>query len=196
MELEPKSIVFRDVRLNQAYTSSLCISNPLAAAVEFTLRPSSTRYTISPNRVHLSPNQSIVVSVRLYLNHYPNVTSSRGRDGAIEDSVHLKSTFFDQQIPLSFFMHTSASAAMRSRSLSPAEVVTPGHPPRSGSRRGLDLIEDMKHHMKAKDKRIQELEGLIGQLEAKHPSMSAIIQARIEQEREKFEEKSQKVRFI
>jgi hypothetical protein len=70
--IEPGALTFRDVRLNQAYTTSLCITNPLTASVEFSLRPSAPRYIVTPGKVTLQGGQSIVVSVRLFLSHYPN----------------------------------------------------------------------------------------------------------------------------
>ena len=33
LESSPTSLIFRDVRLNQAYFTSLCITNPLPASV-------------------------------------------------------------------------------------------------------------------------------------------------------------------
>lgn len=61
LEVSPSSLTFRDVRLNNAYVNSVCITNPLPATVEFTLRASSQRYSLTPNRVTLSAGQSIVV---------------------------------------------------------------------------------------------------------------------------------------
>mgnify|MGYP002214535650 CR=1 FL=1 len=61
LEVSPESLVYRDVRLNNAYVNSICITNPLPATVEFTLRPSSQRYSLVPNRITLAAGQSIVV---------------------------------------------------------------------------------------------------------------------------------------
>ena len=225
MEFEPSKLEFREVRLNQAYTTSLCISNPLAAAVEFTLKPSSARYSISPNRVHLSPNQSIVVTVRLFISSFPShEPAHRGDAGgtaAVQDWVLLKSTFFDQKIPIELFLHSSArvlerkrdtAVSFRSHSTSPVARGRPGGNNQAIGRAtstasssggassmrmraagATDLIEDLREQVAVRDHRIGELEGIIANLEAKHPSVQAIVRSKLEQEREKFEEKSQKV---
>ena len=200
MNFEPQQLIFRDIRLNQAYTTSLCITNPLTAAVEFTIRPSSPRYSISPNRVNLNPSQSSVVTVRLFLNHYPNIP--RGIQGQ-EDSIHVKSAYFDQKIPVEFFLHNQIA---RSRSASPNErtatSVTGSH---SSTARGaagtgqshghhnLDLINELSAQIKVKDNRIGQLESIVANLESKHPNLQEIVRRKIEQEREIFEEKSEKV---
>lgn len=185
MNFEPKQLTFRDVRLNQAYTTSLCITNPLTAAVEFTLRASSPRYSISPNRVVLNPNQSIVVTIRLFLNHYPNV--QKGLQGQ-EDSIHIKSPYFDQKVQVDFFLHNQSA---RSRSASPIRGTPAGVPDKS--RPGTDLISDLNAQLKVKDHRIEQLQSIVANLESKHPNLEEIVRAKIEKEREVFEEKSEKV---
>ena len=93
MDIEPSSLSFREVRINQTYTASLCISNSFQTPVEFQLIPSHQRYTISPNRVTLYPKQSIVITVKLFSNQ-------RKLDSSIEDSIRLKSDFSEQRIPI------------------------------------------------------------------------------------------------
>lgn len=188
MNFEPKQLTFRDVRLNQAYTTSLCITNPLTAAVEFTLRASSPRYSISPNRVVLNPNQSIVVTVRLFLNHYPNV--QKGVQGQ-EDSIHIKSPYFDQKIQVDFYLHNQS---VRSRSASPVERAVKAAAGEH-SRSGTDLLSDLNAQLKVKDHRIEQLQNIVANLESKHPNLEEIVRAKIEKEREVFEEKSEKVWF-
>jgi hypothetical protein len=183
LAVEPKSLSFQDVRLNQAYTASLCITNPLSISVDFSLRPSSSRYTITPNKVNLSAGQSIVVSVRLFLSHYPNYTKGvRGQD----DTIHIKSSYFDQQVDVSFFLHSrdtsTKAAATRSRSPSPARASEP-----------YESILELQAQLKAKDLKIKQMEDIIGQLESKYPSLQDIVRNRLEQERAIFEEKSEKV---
>ena len=200
MNFEPKQLTFGDIRLNQAYTTSLCITNPLTAAVEFTIRPSSPRYSISPNRVNLNPNQSIVVTVRLFLNHYPNIP--KGIQGQ-EDSIHIKSVFFDQKIPVEFFLHNQSA---RSRSTSPSErasanvrfttTATAGANEQHGHHSSMDLISELNAQIRSKDNRIAQLENIVANLESKHPNLQEIVQRKLEQEREVFEEKSQKVSEI
>ena len=184
MEVEPKSLAFRDVFLNQAYTSSVCITNPLTAPVEFTLRPSSPRYTVTPNRVNLSGGQSIVVTVRLFLSHYPNF-----RQGVLgqDDTIHIKSSYFEQKVDVAFFLHSrdSTTAASRSRSSSP---MRPGF---AGS--SADSLAELQKQVHSRDSKISQLETIISQLESKYPSVQEIVRNRIEQERVVFEEKSEKV---
>ena len=108
MNFEPKQLVFRDVRLNQPYTTTLCIENPLTAAVDFTLRASSpARYDIKPNQITLAPKQSISITVRLFLRSFND--TKRAAQGQ-SDSIHIKSPYFDQKVPVEFFMHLGASS--------------------------------------------------------------------------------------
>ena len=185
MELEPKALTFRDVFLNQAYTSSVCITNPLTAPVEFTLRPSSPRYTVTPNRVNLSGGQSIVVTVRLFLSHYPNFRQGlRGQD----DTIHIKSAYFEQKLDVAFFLHSRDSTTLASRSRSSS----PMRPGMAAAVAG-DSLAELQRQVHAKDAKIAQLETIIGQLESKYPSVQEIVRNRIEQERVIFEEKSEKV---
>ena len=186
MEVEPKNLVYRDVRLNQSYSTSLCISNPLTASVEFTLRPSSPRYTVSPNRVNLMGGQSIVVTVRLFLTHFPNY--SKGVKGQ-DDHIVLKSSYFEQKVDVTFFLHSRDSSSAASRSQSPSRV---------GEKRSkeLEIVEELHSQLKLKDDKIRLLEQTVGYLESKHPSIQEILRNRVEQERTVFEEKSEKVCYL
>ena len=74
MNVEPQALVFRNVILNQTYTTSMCISNPMSVSVEFTLRASNSRYTLTPNKVTLGGGQSVIITVRLLVAHYPNIS--------------------------------------------------------------------------------------------------------------------------
>ena len=184
LDIEPKSLVFRDVRLNQAYTTSLCIANPLPSSVEFTLRPSSPRYTITPNRVNLSGGQSIVVSVRLFLAQYPNYNKGvKGQD----DSIQIKSSYFEQKVDVSFFLHSRDAGT--SRSISPS---TRGSTVK-GTNSSYETITELQSQLRIKDNKIAQMEEIIGQLESKYPSMQEIIKSRVNRERDIFEEKSEKV---
>lgn len=176
MEVEPKSISFREVRLNQAYTTSLCISNPLPAAVEFAIRTSSPRYTVSPNRVLLSAGQSIIITVRLFLSHYPNF--SKGSQGQ-DDTIHIKSSYFDQKINVTFFLH-SRDYPLKEKRIPQAES-------------SHDVIFELQSQLSAKEAKIKSLDETVRLLESKYPSVQQIIANRLEQERQVFEEKSEKV---
>ena len=122
LEIEPKELVFREVRLNQSYTSSLCLTNGQAISIDISIRPSSSRYHVSPSRVHLNPGQSIVITVRLHITHFPNYALGvRGQT----DSIQISSTFFEQKVDVHFFLSPKKNSA-RPRSLSPFKRDTEG----------------------------------------------------------------------
>lgn len=189
MEFEPSVITFREVRLNQAYTTSVCLSNPLSAAVDFQLRPSNPRYTISPTKIHLNAGQSIVITIKLFLNHYPNLT--KGIKG-LDDYIFIKSTYFDQKIPIQL---TLSSTLARSRSPSPSSMAGV-RSSRDQLKDKPDLVQELQGQINKKDQQIMSLQETIGQLQAKYPNLQDIIQSRISQERNIFEEKSEKVREL
>ena len=195
MDISPNTLVFRDIHLNQSYTSSLCISNPWTTSVEFTLRPSSSRYVVTPNRVALSSGQSIVVTVRLFLSHFPNY--SKGIRGQ-EDTIHVKSTYFEQNVNMTFFLHdrggeanSSQQALARSRSSSPSGRGAGGG---LSTRVPRDTLVELQQQLASKDEKTRRLEGIITQLESKYPSVQEIVKSKVEQERIVYEEKSEKVR--
>lgn len=97
LKVEPTKVVFRDLRLNQPYTTSLCITNPLDVSVDFAIRPNHSRYQVSPSSVHLEPGKSIVVTLKAYLSNYPKI--NRGEKG-FNDFILLVSSFFQQKIDL------------------------------------------------------------------------------------------------
>ena len=203
LEIDPPSLVFRDVFLNTAYTTSVCITNPLTAPVEFTLRSSSLRYTVMPNKVNLTGGQSIVVTVRLCLSHYPNYR--QGFRGQV-DTLHIKSPCFEQNVDVSFFMHNrdASTLASRSRSSSPnvrradercsnSSAAGSSGGTGTGGSGGMDSLGELQSQIRAKDRKIGQLEAIIAQLESIHPSLNEIVRNRVEQETVIFEEKSEKV---
>lgn len=195
LDIEPKGLSFRDVRLNQAYTTSLCITNPLTASVEFTLRPSSPRYSITPNRVNLQGGQSIVVTVRLFLSHYPNY--NRGVRGQ-EDTIHIKSAYFEQKVDVSFFLHSRdvGTTASSSRSPSPTGGRIRADGGGVGQSSTYDTIQELRLQLAQKETKIKQMEVIINQLESKYPSLHEIVKSRVEQEKAIFEEKSEKVILV
>ena len=125
------------------------------------------------------------MTVRLFLSHYPNFRQGlRGQD----DTIHIKSAYFEQKVDVSFFLHSRDSTTLtsRSRSSSPMRQVFGG-----GS---TDSLAELQKQVHAKDVRNSHLESIISQLESKYPSVQEIVRSRIEQERAVFEEKSEKVR--
>eukprot|EP01038_Epipyxis_sp_PR26KG_P009211 gene9211-12422_t len=174
MELEPKVLVFRDVRLNQSYTTSLCVTNPSKTSVEFTLRTSSPKCTVTPNRVTLSSGQSIVITVRLFLKNHPLVN----KDGKFNsESIHIKSTFFEQKVPVEIYDHRTENSERNNESkLVP--VISLSHKSLQGEQY---------------DQRLKNINDVIAKIESAHPGLKKIIDDRVELERDAFEDKSEKI---
>lgn len=201
LDIDPSHLEFRDVQLNQAYTSSVRITNPLTVTLEFTVRPSSSKYTIVPNKIVLSPGQSIMVSVRLFVSHYSNY--AKGVDGQ-KDAIQIKSPYFEQKISTIFFLKakdssissSSTNISFRSRSASPLpRSITETSAKSKPAQGSMDNpVDELMRQIRIKDSRIKQLEEIVSELESKYPSLQKIVNTRIEQERINFEEKSMKVR--
>lgn len=168
LEVEPTKIVFRDLRLNQPYTTSLCLTNPLDVSVDFALRPNHSRYTVSPNSVHLRPGQSIVVSIRVYISSYPK--AAKGSKGTA-DYLLLVSSFFQQKVEISLLPRT-------------LEDSKEDH----DSQR-----EPNTHPILEKQSSSERFASLTNSFERENPEFEKILEERIQEERSLFEEKSQKV---
>jgi hypothetical protein len=180
MQFDPQVVHFRNVRSHQSYSTSLCVTNTLDAVVDFTIRASSSKVTVSPGKIHLNPQQSIVVTLRLFLNQIPNHLN----DNLIQEYVHFKSTFLEHKIPIEIHLASSTLSHSRSRSPSP-------------SIRGKSLNEqEISLLINSKDAKIQELQEIIGYVENKTPNFQQIIQSKLEEQEKIFEEKSAKVIII
>jgi hypothetical protein len=158
-------VVFRDLRLNHPYTTSLCITNSLDVSVDFALRPSHSRYQVSPNSVQLRPGQSIVVSIRIYLSNYPKV--EKGLKGP--DYLLLVSSFFQQKIEILLIPRSSKDSKNES------------------------IASELRANSDNHNSTIGNRNSLIHSLGNDHPDFEKILEERIELERLLFEEKSQKV---
>lgn len=186
LNVEPQSLVFRNVTLNQTYTTSVCISNPLTAGVDISLRPSNPRYQLSPNKATLGPGQSVVVTVRLLLAHYPNM--KKGVQG-VEDTLHIKSRYFEQSVSVTFFLdqsHTGmgAMSALEGRPPLNARSSSPG---RVAFGPGADPLLTQAHaELQAKDDRICNLEEQLEIMQAPYPELKDAIAKALELEREVF----------
>jgi hypothetical protein len=204
MEFEPKYLEFRDIRLNQAYTTSLCITNTYQSTVDFTLEPSSSRFAVNPSRVNLSSGQSIVVTVKLFLNHIPNISDGVGQHG---DSIRVVSSYFEHVVNLTYSLHSKETGAHPITSTLRHRIPA-AHPqiPRSSSLSSIQnavaadvsdssssKVTDLETKLSAKVKTIEQLECIIEQLESKFPSIQEVVRNRVEQERLVFEDKSVKV---
>jgi hypothetical protein len=203
LDIDPKLITFRDVRLNTSYSSTFTIANPLTVSVEFSLKTSSSRYTVNPSSILLQPNQSMVITVRLFLSNYSNI--SRGIRGQ-EDQITIKSSYFEQKVDLMFYLReynttsSSSPSPLRggSRSGTPvrassASALTSAAPDRAGGSRSKMSHAD---EIKLKNDMIQRLEEENQLLQSKYPNMQDVIRSRIEQERIQFEEKSEKILLL
>ena len=212
MEFEPKFLEFRDIRLNQSYTTSLCITNTYPSTVDFKLEPSSSRFAVNPSRVNLPSGQSIVVTVRLFLKHNPNTSDGVNQHG---DSIRVLSSYFDHAVNLIYSLHsketgahpnTSIARNLRNR-LSTVHQQILGAPSPSTTQvaaaaaaAAADIsdtsssnVNELETRLSAKDRTIEQLECIIKQLESKFPSIQEVVRNRIEQERLVFEDKSVKV---
>jgi hypothetical protein len=182
MNVEPSSLVFRSVALNQAYTASLSISNPLTAPVEFTLRASNPRYTLSPNKVTLVPNQQVIITVRLLLNHYPN--KAKGKQGQ-EDTIHIKSPYFEQMVNVVFFLVEQTGASIGAlegthiqRSASPGAIrASTSGEVHAHANKTTDTMVELQHQLDAKDQKIEHLQTIIKELESPYPDIREVIKS-------------------
>ena len=104
--------------------------------------------------------------------------------------MHIKSSYFEQKVDITFFLHSRDSATL-SRSPSPSrryEAALSGVP-----KDAYETISELQGQLKARDSKIKHMEEAISQLESKFPSLQEIVRSRVEQERLVFEEKSEKV---
>ena len=140
--IEPESLEFKNVRPNQAYSTSVCITNNADSSLEFTLRATSPRYSISPNRVRLEAGQSIVVTVRLFVSQAKAISSSSTKN----DSLVLKCLYSEQRVPVSYSLYRKpAGTRGRSRSPSPAPMRRSKSPIRTPQRRVEDTQDRSRH---------------------------------------------------
>ena len=194
MEFEPESFEFRAVRLNQAYTTSLCVTNTFPTAVDFTLSPSSSRITISPSRVNLPSGQSIVVTIRLYLNHNSDLAEGTSNH---EEAITIRSSFFVHTVKVSYILHGRdlGSRTNRSMSMSLRNSIASSEGDVSHQKvpEEVNRIKDLERQLSVKNKTIQQLESIVTELESKFPSIKEVVRNRVDQERMNFEEKSEKV---
>lgn len=181
MEYEPAFVDYGQVRSTQNYNAHVTISNPLSVPVDLTLQASSNRITVSPAKVHLNAKQSIVVTVRL--NGY-EASRKPGTGAAFADFVIIKSTFFTHKVPVNYSVtvqpRSDSKSASPSRRLDQSDQIQA-------------VVDELMYQIRQKDDRIATLERQFGGIAAQNPEVEQIIEARLEQQRREFEEKSQKV---
>lgn len=182
MEYEPASVDYGQVRSTQNYNAHVTIANPLSVPVDLTLQASSNRITVSPAKVHLNTKQSIVVTVRL--NGY-EASRKPGTGAAFADYIIIKSTFFTHKVPVNYSV--VAQPRSDSRSASPSRRID-----QSDHSQAM-LIDELMHQLRQKDDRIASLERQFGGIAVQSSEVEQVIEARMEQQRREFEEKSEKV---
>jgi hypothetical protein len=121
LAFEPEALTFGNVRLNQAYNTSICITNNEVHPVEFSLRCTSPRYSVSPNRVKLDVGKCQVVNVRLFVSQTTagasTTSSSMGTaTPSKSDFLIVKSLYFEHRVPISYAIVKRARTASRSPS--------------------------------------------------------------------------------
>lgn len=170
LNVEPGRVTFNDVHINQTYTNSLTISNPLEAQVQFELVPSTNRITVNPTSATLRAGQSIIVTVRLTLNHYPKVQSGH---------IQIKSSFFNQLIPVDFALSSvlhihnkpSVAASPSSRSISSAI---------KKERRDMmhsegATVNELSDIIKMQKGKIEDLQHMVERLQTKDPTLRDVV---------------------
>jgi len=185
MEYEPASVDYGSVRSTQNYNAHVTISNPLSVPVDLSLQASSNRITVSPAKVHLNAKQSIVVTIRL--NGY-EASRKPGTGAAFADYIIIKSTFFTHKVPVNY----SVIAQPRSDSKS----ASPSRRLEQSDQSQAAIVDELMYQIRQKDDRIATLEMQFGGIAAQKPEVEQIIEARLEQQRREFEEKSEKVCFL
>ena len=143
------------------------------------------------------PGQSIVVTVRLFLNHYPSF--SRDLDGH-DDILTIKSSYTEQHVGITFFLHSRDATTRASRSLSPTvnrgQQVTLRPYTSSSSSPSIGRSKtrvELEQQVSDQAKTISSLENVVTQLESNHPSVTELVRNKINQEKVLFEGQSEKV---
>jgi hypothetical protein len=117
LQVQPAELIFNNVRLQQTYSQTVQITNPLSVPVEFSIRPSnSQRYTVTPARLCLEALATLSVAIDLKLVRF---AESKTRPGQARrghrDFFHIKSDYFDQKFNSTFYFLDSAPSPSGSR---------------------------------------------------------------------------------
>ncbi|GLC48074.1 hypothetical protein PLESTB_000056300 [Pleodorina starrii] len=101
--LEPDELFFRDVKLSQAYSQTVRITNTLRGPVELTVKPgSSERYTVVPSSLRLRGGEAASVEVRLRVLRF--VQRQKAVEQGHRDIFHIKGIHFDQKFHATFWL--------------------------------------------------------------------------------------------
>jgi hypothetical protein len=154
LHIEPEELVFQNVQLKQTYKQSIRITNSLQVPVEFTIRSSHARYTVSPAAMTLKAGETSTVEVALKILHEirpPTVAGVPQADHCIKDVFHLRSQFFAQRFHATMYPATAAghqrqpSAVASPRSESNSAQPSPAHS-RSASNVSFSGIQTVFNH--------------------------------------------------
>jgi hypothetical protein len=181
MELEPKELVFRDVRLTHVYKASLTVSNPFSTSADLILTPSAPRYKIDPARVTLRPNSAYTFTVTLQIMGYADYSSGVA---GIHDFIRIKAPFSEQKVDITVYLRSRD----RENSRSPLRTVS-----KSSAVSAANAVEELQAQLHLKDVKIKEMQQILSEVEARHPNLQALLQNKEEQLRADFNEKSEKV---
>lgn len=181
MQIEPSKVIFRDVKLYNSYTSTISITNSFNTPVDFSLRPNHSRYQLSVNQVHLTPGQSIIISIRLYMSNYPKDYKERMEH---IDFIQISSSYFHQKVDILLHFHSKKTIGRNVNN-------------QDSSITSLEeYVLELKSIIQEKDLKIEKLSSIISSLEQEYPDFQKILNEHLELERSIFEEKSQKVIII
>eukprot|EP00775_Hariotina_reticulata_P001932 gene1932-2262_t len=119
--LEPRELVFTDVRLEKVQTQTIRLTNPLRAPVDVDVRSgSSDKYSVHPSSFRIKPEEVLDIAISLRV---PAKFAQRQKatEAGHKDHFFIKTPFFDQRFDAVFFLHpdeVSSSSASSARSSS------------------------------------------------------------------------------
>jgi hypothetical protein len=198
IEVEPSIINFPSVSLRKEYKTNVTIVNQLSAEVDLHLISSSSYFKISPSELRLAPKQAIVITVRLWFDHDPEIKMLRN------DYVSVKLAESDQtllRIPIKFSLaHTRSRSASRSPTPSQRKIAPQLKSGRNNTNdlntSSSSLLQELHASNMIKDHEIHQLKDMIGDVHRKYPDHEDIVDAVRKKEQQKYEERSQQVGFL
>ncbi len=140
LAIQPEELVFPEVEFGRDYVKVFLVTNSFESEVTVSIRSGApTRYSLSPSAMTLAPGQSMSVSLKLRVNSFPN--RQKGEQGQ-RDILHIKTTFFDQKIPVVFYLKSAQlSSAISPPSLSGEARARDGNAPRAALLARVDALE-------------------------------------------------------
>lgn len=94
----------------QVQSQVVAVTNRLSSTVEASLRPgSSDRYTVHPQQLRLRPGQTAEVELKLKVTRFAQ--AEKAVEHGHRDLLHVKTPYFDQKFPVTFFLSRSVLKA-------------------------------------------------------------------------------------